>query len=78
MFDPEMKIRKANQKDAGAIDALLEQLGYTGTQTFLAKRINLLESDSSEELVVGEENGRVVAVLSFSTFDRDTRKPQST
>ncbi|MBA4387456.1 MAG: GNAT family N-acetyltransferase [Verrucomicrobia bacterium] len=60
-----MKIRKANQKDAEAIAALLEQLGYPRTQTFLAERINLLAGDSGEELVVGEEGGRVVAVLSL-------------
>ena len=50
----EIKIRKANQEDAGAITTLLEQLGYPGTQVFLADRINLLADDSSEELVVGE------------------------
>jgi len=65
MLGQEMKIRKANQEDAGAITALLEQLGYPRTQAFLADRINLLADDSSKELVVGEENGRVVAVLSL-------------
>jgi len=44
---------------------LLEQLGYSGTQTYLAERIKLLAGDSGEELVVGDENGRVVAVLSL-------------
>lgn len=60
-----MRIRKANQEDAGAIAGLLEQLGYSGAQAFLAERITTLADDSSEELVVGEDNGRVVAVLSL-------------
>jgi GNAT superfamily N-acetyltransferase len=60
-----MIIKKANHDDAEAIMGLLEQLGYPGTHSFLAERINLMAADSSEELVVGEENGRIVAVLSL-------------
>jgi GNAT superfamily N-acetyltransferase len=60
-----MKIRKANQEDARAVAGLVEQLGYSVTHEFLAERISTLADDSSEELVVGEENGRVVAVLSL-------------
>ena len=45
--------------------ALLNQLGYPGTEGFLDRRIKALAGDPDEELVVGEENGEVLAVLSI-------------
>jgi GNAT superfamily N-acetyltransferase len=60
-----MKIRKANREDAEAVAVLLEQLGYPGARVFLAERINSLADDSNEELIVGEDDGRVIAVLSL-------------
>jgi len=59
-----MKIRKADLEDTAAIMVLLEQLGYPGTQSFLQERIAMLVDDPQEELVVGEQEGKVVAVLS--------------
>ncbi len=60
-----MTIRVARPEDAGAIARLLDQLGYPGTATFLAERIAELAADPDEELVVAEQTGRVVAVLSL-------------
>jgi GNAT superfamily N-acetyltransferase len=63
-FGPTMIIRKAQPNDAPAIGRLLDQLGYADTGAFLAHRIKTLADDPHEELVVGEQNGTVVAVLS--------------
>lgn len=60
-----MNIRKANTNDETVIASLLSQLGYPETKTFLNKRIGMLASDPEEDLVVGEEDGCVVAVLSL-------------
>jgi GNAT superfamily N-acetyltransferase len=60
-----MNIRKACPEDAEAIAALLTQLGYPGTERFLDQRIKALAGDPDEELVVGEEKGEILAVLSL-------------
>jgi GNAT superfamily N-acetyltransferase len=65
MFDQQMKIRKAQPEDMAGIADLLNQLGYPETRTFLESRIRTLGSDPDEHLVIGEDNGRVVAVLSL-------------
>ena len=60
-----MKIRKAQAEDAADIATLLNQLGYPDAEAFLEGRIRALAGDAGEELVVGDEDGRVVAVLSL-------------
>ena len=65
MFDKPMKIRKAHPNDAPAILLLLDQLGYPNTGDFLADRIKSLLGDPEEELVVGEQDDVIVAVLSL-------------
>ena len=64
-FDPHMKIRKAQPEDSTGIADLLNQLGYPVMEGFLKGRISMLASDPDEELVVGDDNGQVVAVLSL-------------
>ena len=60
-----MRIRKAQDNDALAIGLLLDQLGYPNTEDFLTDRIKSLLGDPEEELVVGEQDDVIVAVLSL-------------
>ena len=61
-----MKIRPAQPEDSEAIVVLLDQLGYPGTGKFLCERIKTLAAYPGEVLVVGEESGCVIAVMSMS------------
>lgn len=64
-FGSLMIIRKVQLHDAPAIGPLLDQLGYPETLDFLAERVKALANDPEEELLVGEQGGVVVAVLSL-------------
>lgn len=58
-------LRPACAGDAPAIEALLSQLGYSGSDSFLAARIEQLLAHPDAVLLVGEWSGRVVAVISL-------------
>ena len=60
-----MLIRKAQPQDAPAIVELLDQLDYPNTAGFMESRIRSLGQDPDEALIVGEQDGRVIAVVSL-------------
>jgi N-acetylglutamate synthase-like GNAT family acetyltransferase len=70
-------IRDARRGDAGAVFALLDQLGYPQPSVeAVADRIDRLSREPAGRLLVAEAGGEVVAVASLTTvpyFDRDSR-----
>jgi len=58
-------LRPARSDDAAAIARLLDALGYGATDGFLARRIVQQCSHPDAALVVAEEKGRVVGVMSL-------------
>ena len=60
-----MKIRKAKVEDWNTISLLLNQLDYRDTETFIKERIGLLLNEPNEELLVYEEDERVIALISI-------------
>lgn len=60
-----MGIRKAKVEDWEAISELLNQLEYLHTETFIKEKIEKLLIHPDEELLVYEDNGRVIAFISL-------------
>lgn len=60
-----MGVRKAKPEDADAIILLLDQLGYQGTGKFMEEKLQRLIHHPDEDLVVYEQNSRVVALMSI-------------
>jgi GNAT superfamily N-acetyltransferase len=60
-----MSIRKVMPADAEAIQQLLDQLGYPATTEFVAQQLPLLLAHPDQSLVVYEQRGRVVGVISI-------------
>ncbi|WP_462408541.1 GNAT family N-acetyltransferase [Neobacillus sp. Marseille-QA0830] len=58
-------IRKARVDDWKQISLLLNQLGYPDTEPFLKEKVETLLMEPNEELLVFEEDSRVVAVISI-------------
>jgi len=58
-----MSIRKALPTDGADISRLLAQLGYPGTETFLAEKMEVVINNPLEELFVYEEDNKVVAFM---------------
>jgi GNAT superfamily N-acetyltransferase len=59
-----MSIRSARLTDGPAIEQLLDQLGYTGTQGFLPQKLRRMLADPDERLLVYETTAGVVAFIS--------------
>ena len=59
-----MSIRSARLSDGAAIEQLLDQLGYTGTEGFLAQKLRRMLADPDEQLLVYETTAGVVAFIS--------------
>lgn len=59
-----MSIRSARLSDGPAIEQLLDQLGYTGTEGFLPQKIHRMLADPDERLLVYETAAGVVAFIS--------------
>ena len=59
-----MNIRQAQAKDSFALGALLAELGYGGTESFIDKRLAQLRSDP-DELLVAEHGTQVLGFLSM-------------
>jgi GNAT superfamily N-acetyltransferase len=59
-----MSIRSALLSDGPAIEQLLDQLGYTGTDRFLPQKLRQMLADSDERLLVYETTAAVVAFIS--------------
>lgn len=55
-------IRDARAEDAGALAALIGQLGYQTTQEAVSKRLASLRASDADRLVVAELNGHVVGL----------------
>ncbi|KPA08414.1 hypothetical protein PAP10c_0453 [Pantoea agglomerans] len=55
-----MNIRQAELKDSFALSALLSELGYGGTESFIEQRLAQLCSDPSEALLVAEHGSQVL------------------
>lgn len=60
-----MKIRLAKAGDSFALSALLTELGYENTETFIERRLTQLINDRTEQLLVAEYNGIVLGFLSL-------------
>jgi len=60
-----MDIRKAQTKDAPAIQSLMVQLGYPTENGFIAERINTLSKNPDHLDLVYEEDGVVIGYISF-------------
>ncbi|QSF42972.1 GNAT family N-acetyltransferase [Paenibacillus tianjinensis] len=58
-------IRHARVNDWKQISALLDQLGYPNTESFIKENIERLLAHPDEELMVYEEEGRVAACISL-------------
>lgn len=58
-------IRLAHINDAPALSALLNQLGYAGTENFLPQKMQQMLQHPDEQLLVAEEAGQVLAFISF-------------
>jgi GNAT superfamily N-acetyltransferase len=59
-----MSIRSARLSDSPAIEQLLDQLGYTGTEGFLPQKLARMLADPDERLLVYETTAGVVAFIS--------------
>ena len=60
-----MVIRKANVEDWKQISLLLNQLDYPDTEQFIKNKVETLLMDTNEELLVFEENKKVIALISI-------------
>lgn len=60
-----MNIRQAQPKDSYALSALLAELGYGGTESFIDKRLARLSNHPDEMLLIAEYGGRVQGFLSM-------------
>lgn len=60
-----MEIRKAIVDDWKPISELLNQLDYPDTETFMKEKIEKLLIHPDEELLVYEDDGRVIAFISL-------------
>ncbi|WP_312471999.1 GNAT family N-acetyltransferase [Neobacillus sp.] len=60
-----MGIRKAKVDDWKALSELLNQLGYPNTETFIKEKIEKLLIHPDEELLIYEEDEKVLAFISL-------------
>ncbi|WLS77834.1 GNAT family N-acetyltransferase [Erwinia pyri] len=60
-----MKIRLAEAEDSFALSALLTELGYDNTETFIERRLAQLIDDRTEELLVAVHGSTVLGFLSL-------------
>lgn len=60
-----VRLRPATQQDAPALVELLLQLGYPGTQAFIAGRLRALVAHPDSLLQVAELQGAVAGVISL-------------
>ncbi|WP_130834366.1 GNAT family N-acetyltransferase [[Erwinia] mediterraneensis] len=60
-----MNIRPAQPQDSFDLSALLAELGYGGTESFIEERLAQLTTHPDERLLVAEYNGRVLGFLSL-------------
>ena len=62
-------IRRARPQDAEALSPLLEALGYPTDTSELRARLERLLASSEGEVVVAEENARLVGLATFQIFE---------
>ncbi|MEW5288112.1 MULTISPECIES: GNAT family N-acetyltransferase [Erwinia] len=60
-----MNIRLAHIRDSFALSALLTELGYENTESFIEQRLAQLIHDQTEQLLVAEQGGTVLGFLSL-------------
>lgn len=60
-----MSIRKATLADQPAISNLLDQLGYPGTEAFLAENLEQMLSQPLSEVLVYELDGQAAGFIAF-------------
>lgn len=61
-----IEIREATAHDAQAIQALLTQLGYAQSLEFIAKKIQLFESDERQFIFVADIDCKLAGFLSLT------------
>lgn len=59
-----MGIRKAKVEDYKQISLLLTQLDYPDTEPFIKAKVEILIMDPNEELLVFEEDKKIIALIS--------------
>lgn len=60
-----MNVRLAESKDAFALSALLAELGYADTESFIERRLAQLMVDETERLLIAEHGNTVLGFLSL-------------
>lgn len=60
-----IEIKAPGLADAHAISALLDALGYPGTEAFIERRIAQLIAHPDESLLVAVDDGEVIGVISL-------------
>ena len=60
-----MKIRKATSDDLAAIRELLRDLDYPCSLELLERRVTQMSEDKAEDLLVAEDGGKVLGVVSI-------------
>jgi ribosomal protein S18 acetylase RimI-like enzyme len=60
-----MSIRRATLADQSAISNLLNQLGYPGTEAFLAENLEQMLGQPQSEILVYELDGQVAGFIAF-------------
>ena len=64
-----MKARDAADSDAGSIANLLGQLGYSASEQLVREKIRLLGTSPMDAVVVVEDEGAIVGVISLHVFE---------
>ena len=65
-----MEIRCATVEDAGRISELMGQLGYLVTPELVARRLALFAKRDTDVVLVAQEYGQVVGVVSDGSVSR--------
>jgi N-acetylglutamate synthase-like GNAT family acetyltransferase len=65
-----MLIREAKVIDSETIAFLLQQMGHDATKEDVVERLSALTGSVRDRIWVGEQNGNVIAFLSFTMWPR--------
>jgi predicted N-acetyltransferase YhbS len=60
-----LQLRTATPADGPAVEALLDELGYPGTGSFVADHLRALGTSAIDEVLVAESGGELLGVLAF-------------
>jgi GNAT superfamily N-acetyltransferase len=63
-----MKIREVRSDDGPAMAALLDQLGYPGTNAFITDKIERLRAEADSGILVATDSERLLGFLAYHFF----------